>query len=107
MLTEHFTAILDFFAEWKIGVEKSKTASGKVCGRPPKDDLDNELNNPIRGFPVVLSYKTIAHPCDWCNEVCFKEKVYKRSIGSNVWQAKCQDCGGKRNFLTGEINSDK
>lgn len=100
MLTEHFTKILDHFTEWTIGVHQST-----LTGRPSKKSQED--SQPINGHPVVIAYKTLVQPCDWCDGVCSKEKIYKRTIGSKIWQAKCQDCGEKRNILANEIVVDK
>ena len=102
MQEEHYIKILDELTEWKIGVHLS---SGS--GRPKTKIKNEEDSDPINGHPVVLSYKTIAQPCDWCEGTCSKEKTYRRSLGSNLWTGKCQDCGEKRHILTSDINITK
>jgi hypothetical protein len=105
MLHEHYIKILDELTEWRVGVDSYfKT---KVAGRPRKDETDNEHSNPINGYPVVTGLKVIATPCEWCTNSCTQEKTYRRSINSNLWTGKCQDCGETRNFHTSQINRDK
>jgi len=108
MLQEHYTKILDALTEWTVGVHHNQSKPGrKISGRPRKDNTDNEPSQPINGHPVVLSIKAVASPCDWCENTCSKEKTYSRSPGSNVWRGKCEDCGEKRNILTGQLNFTK
>lgn len=104
MLQEHFNRILDHFTEWRIGADNYHKS--KVGGRPRKDKND-EPSNPIKAFPIVLSHKPITYECEWCDGICAKEKSFKRSIGSNIWTAKCQDCGETRNIPTCKINHNK
>jgi hypothetical protein len=105
MLTEHYSKILDELTEWKIGVDSYfKT---KIPGRPRKDATDNEASEPLKGYPVVLSLKKIAQPCEWCSGTCTQAKVYKRSLDSNLWRAKCEECGETRNIHTSQINFTK
>ena len=106
MLTEHFTKILDHFTEWTFGVHHNQSKPGKKLGRPHKDDSP-DAGIPINAHPVVIEHKPLAYPCEWCNNICTKQKLYTRSIKSNVWNAKCGDCGEKRNILTGQLISDK
>ena len=105
MLTEHYTKILDTLTEWRLGVDNYHKS--KVGGRPRLDKTENEHSNPINAYPVVLAVKTSASACDWCDGTCTKEKTYSRSTGSNVWRAKCQDCGETRNFHTSDIKFTK
>jgi hypothetical protein len=105
MLQEHYSKILDELTEWRIGVDNYFKNS--VPGRPRLDKKENEASNPINGYPVVLSVKAIAKPCEWCEGTCTKEKTYRRSLGSNLWTAKCQDCGETRNIHTSQINFTK
>lgn len=107
MLQEHFTMILSYFTVWKIGADKHIAKTKSYTGRPRKNAVDGEDSDPIKGFPTVLSHKVIPQECDWCEGTCVNQKQYKRSIGSNIWQAKCQDCGLKREIPTGEINKTK
>ena len=108
MQTEHYTKILDALTEWHFGIHQNASKPGrKVCGRPRKEDSDYEPGIPLNPHPVVTSVKTIERPCEWCDGTCTKQKSFKRSIGSNIWQAKCEDCGENRNIPTGKINTDK
>ena len=102
MLTEYFIQILDHFTEWRIGADTFHKT--KLAGRPKKEVDESD---PLKGYPVVLAYKTIPQPCEWCDSVCTKQKTYTRPIRSNIWKAKCQDCGETRNFHTSEINKTK
>jgi len=102
MLEEHYSKILDELTEWKIGVDNY--FKSKIVGRRRKDGDENELSEPLRGYPVVLSLKKIARPCEWCDNACTQAKIYKRPINSNLWQAKCEECGEKRHIHTSQIN---
>ena len=105
MLTEHYNKILDDLTEWKIGVDNYHKT--KISGRPRLDKKDNEASEPLKGYPVVLALKKAAHPCDWCDGTCVQNKVYTRTPSSNLWKAKCQDCGEIRNIHTSQINFTK
>ena len=108
MLTEHYTKILDALTEWQFGVHHNQSKPGrKVCGRPRKEDPDNEPGIPLNAHPVVITFKPVVHQCEWCDGFCTKQKSFKRSIGSNIWLAKCEDCGESRNIPTSKINQNK
>ena len=99
MIAEAYFAILDKLTEWRI------TTSQAVCPREYKKDVVR--HDPIRGYPVVLSYKPNPKTCDWCEDQCQRGKTYSRSIGSQLWHARCQDCGEIRKISTSEVNSNK
>lgn len=73
-------------------------------GKPRKNRPFGDCNPTVAPLLVV---KPNAYPCEWCQRICSKEKTYSRSAHTNLWRAKCQDCGEKRNIHTSQINSDK
>jgi hypothetical protein len=110
MLKEHYIKILDFFTEWKDGVDTyhiSKTSSVKKKAGRPRKDADDEYDTPLNTYPVVLAHKPQQVQCEWCPDQCSSHKTYRRSPTSNIWLAKCSDCGEKRNIHTTQIDLDK
>jgi len=100
MQKDHFHKHLDQLTEWTVATDIL------VC-KTEKKGTKNQYHPPEKGYTVVLKHKPLEYPCEWCGDTCSQEKLYRRSSGSNVWAAKCQDCGQKRNFHTSEINTNK
>jgi hypothetical protein len=98
MLKEQFQNLINSYVEPKFDPELDHT------GKPRKNRPVGECNATLAPLLVV---KQIAHPCEWCERTCTKEKTYSRSAGSNLWRGKCQDCGEKRQIHTSQINDDK
>jgi hypothetical protein len=96
MQKEHFKIIVSELAEPKFDPELDHR------GKPRKNRPIGECNDTI---PPVLVIKAIAHPCEWCERICTKEKTYSRSPGSNLWRGKCNECGERRQIHTSEINT--
>jgi hypothetical protein len=105
MQKEHYLKILEQVADFRIGVDNY--FKSKISGRPRKDGTDNEPAQPINAYPVVLAYHERQVPCEWCEDRCSSQKTYRRPINSQLWDAKCSDCGLSRKFHTTQINSDK
>ena len=106
MLKEHYVKILDFFTEWKEGVDTyhaSKVGTAKKKTGRPRKDADDEYDTPLNTYPVVLAHKPQQVPCEWCDSQCSGCKTYSRPIGSKIWTAKCSDCGQKRQFLNEQL----
>jgi RNase P subunit RPR2 len=61
-----------------------------------------ERTRPAKGHTVVLSHTPQTSTCDWCQSPCSGRKTYSRSIGSQIWNGKCSDCGEKRRFYAGQ-----
>ena len=112
MLKELFHQHLDQLGKtWDIASDMLVIKyPSKVKKRRIKENTEQEKyerTKPEKGYTVVLEHKPIAYACEWCEGTCSKEKTYSRSLGSNIWRAKCQDCGQRRNFHTSEINKNK
>jgi hypothetical protein len=91
MIPKLYHTLIEPIASWKIGTEKVfDTRGGKHDGA--------EKEQPERGYTVVLFDKPRTTTCDWCQESVAQPatKVYSRTPGSQVWQAKCKECRKKR-----------
>jgi hypothetical protein len=95
MKEEEYHKILDELTNWMMG-----TSIHNVKEPSPRSKECHEL--PIKGYPVVLSFKRKEYPCVWCNEPTVKNVVYKKEIGARQWLGKCLDCKQQRTFKIGE-----
>lgn len=98
MLKEQFQTLIHDFVEPKFDPEFD------TKGKPRKNRPIGECNVTVA---PLLAVKPTAYPCEWCDGTCSKEKTYSRSPNSNLWRAKCQDCGEKRQIHTSQINITK
>jgi hypothetical protein len=98
MLKEQFQNLINSYVEPKFDPELDHK------GQPRKNRPIGECNETVA---PLFAVKQIAYPCDWCDETCSKEKTYSRSPNSNIWRAKCQDCGDRRQIHTSQINVAK
>lgn len=106
MLKEIFHNYLD-----KLQYVWEEATDNIVIKEPKKNrkskEGEYERTRPAKGYTVVTKQPERIYPCEWCDGFCSKEKTYSRSADSNLWRAKCQDCGERRNFHTSEITSAK
>jgi hypothetical protein len=89
MIPELYHILIEPIATWKIGTEKAfDTRGGK------KDDKEQ----PNKGYTVVRFDKPHTTTCDWCQDTVTipNVKIFARTPGSKVWEAKCKDCKQKR-----------
>lgn len=99
MLKKLFHQLLDAHTVW---VDNS-TDNRNVTDENGNISQPAAKSQPERGYEVVLAHRPRITICDWCSGTCSKEKTYRRSIGSNVWTAKCQDCGKTHKIPTREV----
>lgn len=86
-----FYEFLDENAEWKLGVDVN--LQGPKSGVP-----DEPPENP---YPIISKLKTVAKTCEWCNNICYKPKHFKKSLSTGLWSAHCPDCKQIRKFNAG------
>jgi hypothetical protein len=100
MTEQEFHKILDELTNWIMG-----TSIHNVKEPSPRSKECHEM--PIKGYPVVLSFKKDQYPCVWCNEPTKKMVVYKRDADSKIWHGKCLDCKRQETFENGKIVEKK
>lgn len=87
MHKDEFHKILDQLCEWR---ETADTIGRNEDGSKRKIRKDH--SEPLKGYDVVLSYKSKEYKCNWCHGTCTKEKTFSRSLDSHIWKFHCKDC---------------